>query len=159
MGLDIHEPGLDLCDTNGVAGDVSLAPVLMFLIIFLWTPPHFWALSLLKSDDYARAGVPMLPVVAGHDETRRQILIYSSILAPTGLAPSLFGFSGYLYGAVALVCGATMLMLAWRVYRDRKGQAAASAARKLFVFSLLYVFLLFAALLADYEFVSLGWLR
>ena len=77
-----------------VTGDVSLAPVLMFLIIFLWTPPHFWALSLLKSDDYARAGVPMLPVVAGHDETRRQILIYTLILAPVGLTPSLFGFAG-----------------------------------------------------------------
>ena len=134
-----------------VTGDVSLAPVLMFLIIFLWTPPHFWALSLLKSDDYARAGVPMLPVVAGHDETRRQILIYTLILAPVGLTPSLFGFAGTLYGAVALACGAMMLMLAWRVYRDRKGQAAVSAARKLFAFSLLYVFLLFAALLADYE--------
>ncbi|MEJ0075165.1 MAG: heme o synthase [Alphaproteobacteria bacterium] len=142
-----------------VTGDVTLAPVLMFLIIFLWTPPHFWALSLLKSDDYARAGVPMLPVVAGHDETRRQILIYSLILAPVGLAPTLFGFAGYVYGAVALACGAIMLTLAWRVYRDRKGQAAVSAARKLFAFSLLYVFLLFAALLADYEFVRVGLLR
>src|SRR5437588_6039015 len=132
-----------------VTGDVSLAPVLMFLIIFLWTPPHFWALSLLKSDDYARAGVPMLPVVAGHDETRRQILIYTLILAPVGLAPPLFGFAGILYGAVALACGGMMLMLAWRVYRDREGQPAVSAARKLFAFSLLYVFALFAALLAD----------
>jgi heme o synthase len=142
-----------------VTGDVSVAPVLMFLIIFLWTPPHFWALSLLKSEDYARAGVPMLPVVAGHDETRRQILIYSLVLAPVGLTPSLFGFAGTLYGAVALGCGAMMLLLAWRVYRERKGQAAVSAARKLFAFSLLYVFLLFAALLADYELVHLGWLR
>src|ERR1700742_856214 len=126
-----------------VTGDVSLAPVLMFLIIFLWTPPHFWALSLLKSEDYARAGVPMLPVVSGHDETRRQILIYSLVLAPVGLAPSLLGYAGTLYGAVSLVCGAMMLMLAWRVYAERKGQAAVSAARKLFAFSLLYVFLLF----------------
>ena len=92
-----------------VTGDVSLAPVLMFLIIFFWTPPHFWALALLQSDDYARAGVPMLPVVAGHDETRRQILLYSLVLAPVGLAPSLFGFAGLVYGAVALVCGAVML--------------------------------------------------
>src|SRR3954447_24497239 len=142
-----------------VTGDITLAPVLMFLIIFFWTPPHFWALSLLRTEDYARAGVPMLPVVAGHDETRRQILIYSLILAPVGLAPSLLGFAGILYGAVALACGAMMLMLAWRVYRDREGQPAVSAARKLFGFSLLYVFLLFAALLADYELVSLGWLR
>ena len=77
-----------------VTGDISLAPFLMFLIIFLWTPPHFWALSLLRTDDYARAGVPMLPVVAGLDETRKQILIYTLILAPVGLAPSLFGFAG-----------------------------------------------------------------
>jgi len=132
-----------------VTGDVSLAPVLMFLIIFLWTPPHFWALALLKSDDYARAGIPMLPVVAGHDETRRQILLYTLVLAPAGLAPTLFGFAGLLYGAVALICGAMMVMLAWRVYRDRTGPAAASAAGKLFAFSLLYVFVLFAALAAD----------
>ena len=76
----------------------------------------------------------MLPVVAGHDETRRQILIYSLILAPVGLAPSLLGFAGILYGVVALACGAMMLMLAWRVYRDREGQPAVSAARKLFGF-------------------------
>jgi protoheme IX farnesyltransferase len=140
-----------------VTGDISLAPVLMFLIIFLWTPPHFWALSLLKSDDYARAGVPMLPVVAGLDETRRQILIYTLVLAPVGLAPSFFGFAGYLYGAVALACGVMMLILAWRVYRDRTGQAAVSTARKLFAFSLLYVFALFAALLADNLLTRLGY--
>jgi len=139
-----------------VTGDVSLAPVLMFLIIFLWTPPHFWALGLLKSDDYARANVPMLPVVAGHDETRKQILIYTLILAPMGFAPSLFGFAGYLYGAVALACGAMMLMLAWRVYRDRTGSATVSAAKKLFAFSLLYVFAVFAALLADNLLARLG---
>jgi heme o synthase len=132
-----------------VTGDVGLAPLLMFLIIFLWTPPHFWALSLLRTDDYARANVPMLPVVAGPDETRRQILIYSLLLAPAGLAPSLAGFAGLLYGAVALTCGAVMLHLAWRVYRDRSGPRAASAAKRLFAFSLLYVFALFAALAAD----------
>ena len=140
-----------------VTGDVSLAPVLMFLIIFLWTPPHFWALALLKSDDYARAGVPMLPVVSGLDETRRQILIYTVILAPVGLAPWFMGFAGAIYGAVALVCGAAMLHLAWRVYRDRTGQPAISSARKLFAFSLLYVFVLFAALLADNLLAGLGW--
>jgi protoheme IX farnesyltransferase len=139
-----------------VTGDVGLAPVLMFLIIFLWTPPHFWALSLLRADDYARAGVPMLPVVAGLDETRKQILIYTLILAPVGLAPWFFGFAGLLYGAIALVCGAVMLQLAWRVYRDRAGPAAASAARRLFAFSLLYVFVLFAALLADNVLARLG---
>jgi protoheme IX farnesyltransferase len=139
-----------------VTGDISVAPVLMFLIIFLWTPPHFWALSLLKSDDYARAGIPMLPVVAGANETRKQILIYSLILTPVGVAPSLLGLAGTLYGAVALTCGTVMLALAWRVYRDRAGQPAVSAARKLFAFSLLYVFLLFAAWLADYELMRFG---
>jgi len=132
-----------------VTGDISLAPVLMFLIIFLWTPPHFWALSLLRCDDYARAGVPMLPVVAGYDATRRQILIYTLLLAPAGLAPWIAGFAGFVYGVVALACGLVMLHLAWRVYRDRAGASAATAARRLFAFSLLYVFAVFAALLVD----------
>jgi heme o synthase len=140
-----------------VTGDISLTPFLMFLIIFLWTPPHFWALSLLRTDDYARANVPMLPVVAGPDETRKQILIYTLILVPAGVAPSLFGFAGLLYGAVALICGAVMLHLSWRVYRDRSGPQAASSAKKLFAFSLLYVFVLFAALLADNLLARLGW--
>src|SRR5689334_4023311 len=139
-----------------VTGDISLAPVLMFLIIFLWTPPHFWALSLLRCDDYARAGVPMLPVVAGHDATRRQILIYTLLLAPAGLAPWIAGFAGFVYGIVALACGLAMLHLAWRVYRDRIGASAATAARRLFAFSLLYVFALFAALLADNLLARLG---
>jgi protoheme IX farnesyltransferase len=139
-----------------VTGSVSLESVLMFLIIFVWTPPHFWALSLLRTEDYARAGIPMLPVVSGPDETRKQILIYSVVLAPVGVAPALFGFAGYLYGAVALACGAMMVMLAWRVYRDRAGPAAPSAAKKLFAFSLLYVFALFAALLLDNVLARLG---
>src|SRR5438105_4127203 len=139
-----------------VTGDITLAPVLMFLIIFFWTPPHFWALSLLKCDDYTRAGVPMLPVVAGLDETRKQILIYSLVLAPIGVSPTLFGFAGIAYCAVALICGAMMIALAWRVYRERTGPAAASAAKRLFAFSLLYVFVLFAALLADNLLARLG---
>jgi protoheme IX farnesyltransferase len=130
-------------------GSLTLEPVLMFLIIFLWTPPHFWALSLLKCDDYARANIPMLPVVAGFDATRRQILIYTLILAPAGLAPVLLGSAGIVYGAVALLCGAGMMVLAWRVWRDRTGPSAARAAGQLFAFSLLYVFALFAALLLD----------
>jgi protoheme IX farnesyltransferase len=139
-----------------VTGDITLAPVLMFLIIFFWTPPHFWALSLLKCDDYARAGIPMLPVVAGLDETRKQILAYSLMLGPIGLSPALFGFAGLTYAAVALVCGAAMIALAWRVYRERTGAAAATAAKRLFAFSLLYVFVLFAALLADNLLARLG---
>ena len=113
-----------------VTGDIGLAPVLMFLIIFLWTPPHFWALSLLRTDDYARAGVPMLPVVAGPDETRRQILLYS-LRARAGRRRRrrCSDLPAWLYGAVALICGALMLALAWRVYRDRSGPAAAAAAQ------------------------------
>jgi len=140
-----------------VTGSVNLEPVLMFLIIFFWTPPHFWALSLLRTEDYARAGIPMLPVVSGPDETRKQILIYSVVLAPIGLTPALFGFAGYFYAAIALACSAMMIALAWRVYRDRTGPAAPSAAKKLFAFSLLYVFALFAALLADNLLARLGW--
>jgi protoheme IX farnesyltransferase len=139
-----------------VTGNVSLAPVLMFLIIFLWTPPHFWALGLLKSEDYRRAGVPMLPVVAGPNATRTQILLYTVLLAPVGVTPTLFGFMGLAYGVTAAVCGAIMLALAWRVYRDREGAAATSAARKLFAFSLLYLFVLFAAMLADNGLTRLG---
>jgi protoheme IX farnesyltransferase len=140
-----------------VTGDIGLAPVLMFLIIFFWTPPHFWALSLLKCDDYARAGIPMLPVVSGLDETRKQILIYALVLAPIGVSPTLFGFAGLAYGAVALVCGAAMIALAWRVYRERSGPAAPTAAKRLFAFSLLYVFVLFAALLADHTLARFGY--
>jgi heme O synthase-like polyprenyltransferase len=118
-----------------VTGDITLAPVLMFLIIFFWTPPHFWALSLLRADDYARAGIPMLPVVAGPDETRRQILIYSLVLAPVGLSPTLFGFAGLTYGAFALVCGAAMVALALarlpRAHRACGGNGRQAAVRLL----------------------------
>ncbi len=128
-------------------GSVSIEPILLFLIIFFWTPPHFWALALYKSDDYARAGVPMLPVVAGDMITRRQILLYTLILVPLGIAPWALGYAGLLYGATALVAGVVMLALAWQVYRERRPADAAS--RKMFAFSILYLFLLFAVLLVD----------
>ena len=130
-------------------GGFALESVILFLIIFLWTPPHFWALALLKHEDYARAGVPMLPVVAGRDETRRQILLYSLALAPTGIAPALFGFAGVVYLVVSLAFGAAFLVLAHRVYRHREGRRAEKAARDLFAFSILYLFALFAVLLAE----------
>ncbi len=100
-------------------GSLSLEPVLLFLIIFFWTPPHFWALALYRTDDYARAGVPMLPVVAGDVATRRQILLYTLLLVPLGVAPWLLGYAGLLYGATALVTGALMLVLAWQVFCER----------------------------------------
>ena len=99
-----------------VTGSLSFEPVLLFLIIFFWTPPHFWALALYRTDDYARAGVPMLPVVAGDPTTRLQILLYTLLLVPLGVAPWLLGYAGLLYGATAMMSGAIMLALAWKVY-------------------------------------------
>jgi protoheme IX farnesyltransferase len=129
-----------------VTGSIAMEPVILFLIIFFWTPPHFWALSLYRTDDYIRAGIPMLPVVAGAAETRRQILLYTLILAPLGVAPWFLGYAGIAYGAVAVVTGAIMLILALRVLREREGH---KASKQLFAFSILYLFLLFAVLLVD----------
>jgi protoheme IX farnesyltransferase len=130
-----------------VTGSLSLEPVLLFLIIFFWTPPHFWALALYRTEDYARAGIPMLPVVAGDASTRRQILLYTLVLVPLGVAPWALGYAGVVYGATALVTGAAMLVLAWQVLRERRPVERAS--RHLFAFSILYLFLLFAVLLAE----------
>jgi protoheme IX farnesyltransferase len=127
-------------------GGIAIEPVLLFLIIFFWTPPHFWALSLYRTEDYARAGVPMLPVVAGEAETRRQILLYTLVLAPLGAAPWFLGYTGPLYGAVAVAAGAVIVALALRVRGERNGHAA---SKRMFAFSILYLFLLFATLLVD----------
>jgi heme o synthase len=129
-------------------GGLSLEPILLFLIIFFWTPPHFWALSLYRAGDYERAGVPMLPVVSGDRETRRQILLYTVILAPLGVSPWVLGYTSAAYGVVAVIGGAVMLGLALRVEREAP-DAGNRASRKLFAFSILYLFLLFAALLVD----------
>ena len=133
-------------------GTVSLASFVMFLIIFIWTPPHFWALALIRSSDYERVGVPMLPVTHGADETRRQILIYSVILAPLAMVPSVMGFGGSLYTIVAAISGAFFLVLAFDCYRIREGEAADRAAKNLFAYSILYLFILFAALLVEHGF-------
>jgi protoheme IX farnesyltransferase len=121
----------------------------LFLIIFLWTPPHFWALSLNRSDEYARAGVPMLPVVAGRAATTRQILIYSVLLAPVSVLPSALGFAGMAYAATAAISGAIFVALALRLRRS--GDPDGRDASRLFAFSIVYLFLLFAALLADHR--------
>jgi protoheme IX farnesyltransferase len=128
-------------------GSVAIEPIILFLIIFFWTPPHFWALALYRTEDYARAGVPMLPVVAGEAETRRQILLYTLVLAPLGVAPWFLGYAGPIYGLVALVSGAAMIALALRVRAERHGHVA---SKQLFGFSILYLFLLFAMLLVDW---------
>ena len=126
-------------------GGIGVEPILLFLIIFFWTPPHFWALSLYRADEYARAGVPMLPVVAGPAETRRQILLYSLILAQFGASPWLLGHAGLFYGVVATVSGALMVALAWRLWRT----PSEPNAKQLFAYSILYLFVLFAVLLAE----------
>jgi protoheme IX farnesyltransferase len=132
-------------------GAIGLEPILLFLIIFFWTPPHFWALSLSRADDYARAGIPMLPVVSGAAETKRQILVYSAIMLPVGMSPWLAGFAGATYGVVSFVTGAVMLALAIRLVRH-DGALADRTARQLFGFSILYLFALFAVLLIEHSF-------
>jgi heme o synthase len=130
-------------------GGVSLESFVLFLIIFVWTPPHFWALALLRTHDYAKAGVPMLPVVAGPDATRVQILIYSLMLAPLGMTPAIIGLGGTLYAVGASVLGSLFVVMALTCYREREGEAADRAAKNLFGYSVLYLFLLFAALLVE----------
>jgi protoheme IX farnesyltransferase len=129
-------------------GNIGIEPLALFLIVFLWTPPHFWALSLNRSDEYARAGVPMLPVVAGRTATTRQILIYSVLLVPTSVLPWALGFAGTIYLATAAISGAILIVLAVRL--SRSSAADRRPARRLFAFSISYLFLLFAALLADH---------
>jgi heme o synthase len=131
-------------------GSVNLASLSLFLIIFLWTPPHFWALALLRVDDYTRAGVPMLPVVAGEAATRRQILIYSLLLVPSSFMPVALGIAGSLYAAAAAILGVFFLACAWNVYRRRHGKRAGKAAGRLFGFSIIYLFALFALILAEH---------
>ena len=128
-------------------GDVGLEPFILFLIIFLWTPPHFWALALTRTDEYARAGVPMLPVVAGGSATGKQIFVYGLLLLPVSILPWALGFTGGVYGTVATACGAIFVALAAQVRRHHGINR--SAARRLFGFSILYLFMLFAALLAN----------
>ena len=132
-----------------VTGTVSVESLILFLIIFLWTPPHFWALALIRSDDYARAGVPMLPNVAGFAATQRQILVYAVLLAIAGVAPAILGFASIYYGIAAAVLGAGFVLDARWVGRMRENDPTMAAARRLFGFSILYLFVVFALLLLD----------
>ena len=134
------------------AGTLSLDPLLLVAIIFFWTPPHFWALSLLQKDDYAAAKVPMLPVTHGAKATRVQIFAYSLLLAPLAFTPVLTGLGGMIYAVVSVLGGAFFVFLAARVLRSRAGEGEAAQdkpARDLFGFSILYLFTLFAAILAE----------
>jgi protoheme IX farnesyltransferase len=132
-----------------VTGSVSLESVILFLIIFLWTPPHFWALALFKSDDYARAGIPMMPNVAGQASTRRQIFAYALVLAPVGVLPWALGYTTAGYGAVSAVLGAGFVWYAWKVLGMADDDRAMKPAKALFGYSLLYLFAIFAAYLVD----------
>ena len=140
-----------------VTGDVGLAPLTLFMLIFMWTPPHFWALALYRTGDYAKAGVPMLPVVAGERETRLQILVYTLLLLPVSLSPCFVGLSGPLYGAAALALSVGFVAHALRVFRPRgSARVRNAAAKRMFGFSIVYLFGLFALLVVD-KAVGLGW--
>lgn len=131
-------------------GDITLMPVLLFAIIFFWTPPHFWALALFVKTDYAKVGIPMLPVVAGEAVTRRQILIYSILLLPLSMLPWAIGGTGALYGIAAGLLSSVFLVLAIRVgMRRRADDDSMKPEKQLFGYSVLYLFVLFAALVAD----------
>ncbi|TIS95249.1 MAG: protoheme IX farnesyltransferase [Mesorhizobium sp.] len=132
-----------------VTGSVSFESIILFLIIFLWTPPHFWALALFKSEDYGRAGIPMMPNVAGHASTRRQIFAYALVLAPVGVVPWLLGYTTPFYGMAALLLGAGFVWYAWKVLGMVDDDRAMKPAKALFAYSLLYLFAIFAAYLAD----------
>ena len=134
-----------------VTGDVGWGAIALFAIIFFWTPPHFWALSLYRAGDYATAGVPMLPVVAGPVETKRQMLLYTLVLWPVALAPWLLGITGALYAAGALLLSAAFTGSAILVCRDTTDRSA----RRMFAFSLLYLLLIFSLLLVDH--LGGGW--
>ncbi len=136
-------------------GTIGWGAIALFLIIFLWTPPHSWALALFRQNDYARAGVPMMPVVAGEQSTRRQIVIYTALLIPASLAPVTLGLAGWLYGLTAAVLAVLLIRSVMRVVRSPEA-AATDAARSLFLYTILYMFLIFAALLVDRVVQMLG---
>jgi protoheme IX farnesyltransferase len=140
-----------------VSGTLTLESAALFLIIFLWTPPHFWALALYKQGDYGAAGIPMLPNVAGEAATKLQILLYSLVLAVSTFAPVYLGVAGTIYGVVAAVTGASLILLSWRLFRTRESVAMRRSARALFAYSLSYLFVIFLALLTDRLSVIVGW--
>ena len=131
-------------------GSIGLESVVLFLIIFLWTPPHFWALALFKSGDYARAGIPMMPNVAGEASTRRQIFAYALLVAVAGVLPAAIGFASLAYGAATAALGIGFVWYAWGVLRMDASDATMKPAKALFAYSLLYLFAIFALILVDH---------
>ena len=132
-----------------VTGSVSLASLVLFAIIFIWTPPHFWALAIGKAEDYGRAGIPMMPNVKGERHTRLEILLYSLVMAPTGVLPYLLGMASPVYGVIAATSGAFMLYLAVNVWRATDPVVADKACKKLFGASIVYLFLLFGVIVIE----------
>lgn len=128
-----------------VTGSVGIESTLLFALIFFWTPPHFWALALYRCGDYEKAGIPMLPVVAGEAETKKQMLLYTVLLLPVAVAPAWFGVVGWLYGGVALVLGLAFLAAAVCVYFDKTHRSA----KRMFGYSIFYLFALFATMMVD----------
>jgi protoheme IX farnesyltransferase len=142
-----------------VTGDITAMPILLFAIIFFWTPPHFWALALFVQTDYAKVGIPMLPVVAGEKVTRRQIMIYTLLLAPIAIAPWAIGGTSWIYGSVAVVLSGLFVVLAMPVFTRMRAEVDAMTPEKtLFKFSIVYLFVLFAALVADRVAAYQGWI-
>lgn len=143
---------------SAVTGSVDMASVSLFLIIFMWTPPHFWALALFRFGDYETAGVPMLPNVAGVDATRKQIWWYSLGMAPVAALPVLAGIAGWVYAIVAFALTAKFIWHAWAVYSLREGEKAERAPKKLFGYSILYLFAIFGSMLVDRAVSLTGWI-
>ncbi|MCZ8370307.1 MAG: heme o synthase [Porphyrobacter sp.] len=142
-----------------VTGDITAMPILLFAIIFFWTPPHFWALALFVQSDYAKVGIPMLPVVAGEKVTRHQIMIYTLLLAPIAIAPWAIGGTSWIYGSVAVVLSALFVVLALPVFTRMRAEVDAMTPEKtLFKFSIVYLFVLFAALVVDRVAAYQGWI-
>ncbi len=142
-----------------VTGEISLMPVLLFLIIFMWTPPHFWALALFVKTDYANVGIPMMPVVRGEASTRRQILAYAVLLVPVAAAPWFIGGTSYVYGVASLALTLAFLALSVPVaFRQTGLNDTMKPEKRLFAFSIIYLFALFAALVADRVLANQGWI-
>ncbi|MFD0915946.1 heme o synthase [Pseudahrensia aquimaris] len=139
-----------------VSGSITLEGIVLFAIIFFWTPPHFWALALFKMRDYDDANVPMMPNVAGEASTRNQMLAYSVLLLPLSLAPAVMGFASPVYGAVAAVLSGIFLWRTWQVWADAGRDQTFSPARRLFLYSIFYLFAIFGALLAEALFTRFG---
>ncbi len=130
-------------------GQISIEPIILFLIIFLWTPSHFWALSLYKTDDYKRAKIPMLPIIAGIQKTKLNILIYSILMTPFVIAPYFFNLGGLIYLTASLMMTSYYILLCYKLFRENKSKESNIISRKIFVYSILYLFIIFLLLLIE----------